>query len=343
MTELANVEAPLPAVVLQGLGRRYADVIALDDISLTVPSGTILGVIGPSGRRQDHDGPHADRRAARRRPGSARPRRGPAALPPANPRTDRLHAAAVQPLSGPHRGRERGLRRQPVRDARLPPTPARPGGPRVRRPVGERGRRAAELSGGMQRRLELACALVHDPALLFLDEPTAGIDPLLRRAIWTELHRLRESGRDDPRDHPVRGRGRGVRRRRPHLRGSPRGPGPTGRSAPLRDGGRHARDRDGGRSSMARSCADLPMVRAVEQRVRAPPARHRGRCRHRAAGRRRGHRRGRRRGHLESRVPTVVRRRLRDARGAHRAEVAAGDGERSRGHRGHRGDGRPPR
>lgn len=58
-----------------------------------------------------------------------------------------------------------------------------------------RHRLARDLSGGMQRRLELACALVHSPDVLFIDEPTAGIDPMLRQTIWTELHRLRDDGR----------------------------------------------------------------------------------------------------------------------------------------------------
>jgi ABC-2 type transport system ATP-binding protein len=54
---------------------------------------------------------------------------------------------------------------------------------------------ARNISGGMQRRLALATTLVHDPSLLFLDEPTAGIDPVLRRKLWDYFAELKGRGR----------------------------------------------------------------------------------------------------------------------------------------------------
>jgi ABC-2 type transport system ATP-binding protein len=58
-----------------------------------------------------------------------------------------------------------------------------------------RDRRAGRLSGGMQRRLQLAAILLHDPTLLIIDEPTAGIDPLLRARFWEHFRGLRDEGR----------------------------------------------------------------------------------------------------------------------------------------------------
>lgn len=51
-----------------------------------------------------------------------------------------------------------------------------------------------QYSGGMKRRLSLAAALLHEPEILILDEPTVGIDPVLRQSIWNELYKLSEAG-----------------------------------------------------------------------------------------------------------------------------------------------------
>jgi len=58
----------------------------------------------------------------------------------------------------------------------------------------ERRQLGSRLSGGMQRRLGLAAALVHDPQLLFADEPTAGVDPVLRGKFWEQFRLLRDQG-----------------------------------------------------------------------------------------------------------------------------------------------------
>ena len=183
------------AVVIDGATKRFGDDTAVDGISLSVPSGTILGIIGPSGSGKTttirlltgalapDDGevrvlgedPRSFRRQTRERIGYM-----PQQFTLYADLTARENVDFVASLFGilfrtRHRRTREVLQLVDLWDVR--------------------GRRAGRLSGGMQRRLELASALVHDPDLLFLDEPTAGIDPILRATIWQELHRLRDDGR----------------------------------------------------------------------------------------------------------------------------------------------------
>jgi ABC-2 type transport system ATP-binding protein len=197
MTARANANAPNrgEAILVDGARKRFGNVVALDGISLSVPTGTILGLIGPSGSGKtttvrlltgaltaDHgtvrvlgEEPRRFRRQTRARIGY---------MPQQFTLYPDLTAAENVDFMASMFGLLWFRRRRRVREAL-----------RIVDLWDARKRRASALSGGMQRRLELACALVHDPTLYFLDEPTAGLDPILRGRVWEELHRLKDAGR----------------------------------------------------------------------------------------------------------------------------------------------------
>jgi ABC-2 type transport system ATP-binding protein len=119
--------------------------------------------------------------------------------------------------------------------------------------LAERPRPAGALPGGLRQRLALATRSSTQPPIVFLDEPTAGVDPEARREFWRIIRRLAAAGHDGLRDDALHGRGRVLRARRPHGRRKARRP-------------RHAR-----RRSSARSCRAAPSRCAGEGLVRALP------------------------------------------------------------------------
>jgi ABC-2 type transport system ATP-binding protein len=187
---------PSAAVIsARGLTRRFNGRLAVDGLSLDVAPGTILGVIGPSGsgktttirmltgslartagecRVLGDDPMHFQRRTR------AEIAYMPQLFSLYEDLTARENVGFVAALYGIGPFKRGGLIRRALEVVEL---------------WGERDKLARDLSAGMQRRLELACALVHSPSVLFIDEPTAGIDPLLRQSIWDELRRLRREGR----------------------------------------------------------------------------------------------------------------------------------------------------
>jgi ABC-2 type transport system ATP-binding protein len=181
-------------VVMRGVSRSFDGRRVVDAIDLTVPRGTILGIIGPSGAGKTT--------TIRMLTGALRPDEGDVRVLGVEPRRfrrrDRERIGYMPQLFMLYRDLTAGENVDFV--ASMFGMLWRKRRKRVRETLkvvdlwDVRKRQAGQLSGGMQRRLELACALVHEPTLIILDEPTAGIDPLLRTSIWDELHRLRDTG-----------------------------------------------------------------------------------------------------------------------------------------------------
>ena len=184
----------MPAIVVEGLQRSFGEVLAVQGVDLAVEEGEIFGFLGPNGAGKTttvrmlttlllptggratvagHD-VVKEARAVRASIGVA------------------LQEAALDPLMT---GRE--LIRLQATLQGLPGTE----GKRRADDLLERvdlaaaaDRRVGGYSGGMKRRLDLAAALVHEPRVLFLDEPTTGLDPVSRKTIWEEVRTLNDEG-----------------------------------------------------------------------------------------------------------------------------------------------------
>lgn len=184
-----------PIINVDGVTRRFGTLDAIRDVTFSIGEGTILGLIGPSGSGKTT--------MIRMLTGTLGPTAG------------RISVMGEEPMRF-SRGTREQLAYMPQLFSLYPDLTAEENvgfvaalfgispfrrGRRIKRALEvvdllhARRRLARDLSGGMQRRLELACAMVHEPSVLFIDEPTAGIDPMLRQSIWDELRGLRESGR----------------------------------------------------------------------------------------------------------------------------------------------------
>lgn len=191
----SQIGGPSPVVVLDSASKSFGDTSVLQELTLTIPQGQIFGVIGPSGCGKTT--------AIRLLVGVLAPTSG------------TVEVLGVAPARFSTREREQigytpqGFYLYPtltvLENARFVAGLFGVSWLRRRRRVravlqfleiwDARNRLARDVSGGMQRRLALACALIHDPQLLFVDEPTAGLDPILREKIWDHLRDLRDQGR----------------------------------------------------------------------------------------------------------------------------------------------------
>ena len=183
--------APTPVIRVAGLVKRYGDLVAVDGIDFEVARGEVFGLLGPNGAGKTTtveilEGLRTPDGGRRRPCSDSTSRRTPSALKPRIGVS--LQTAALYPK----------LTVIELIDLfRSFYATSRPTAELIDAlELGERkNARTSELSGGQRQRLAVALALVNDPELVFLDEPTTGLDPAARRALWDLVLDLKRKGR----------------------------------------------------------------------------------------------------------------------------------------------------
>ncbi len=184
----------MPAIAVEELERAFGEVLAVQGIDLAVGEGEIYGFLGPNGAGKTTTVrmlttlllPTGGRASVAGHDVVDEARQVRSSIGVA------LQEAALDPLMT---GRE--LIRLQATLQGLPPAAGRERADALLERVdltSAADRRVGGYSGGMKRRLDLAAALVHEPRVLFLDEPTTGLDPVSRKTIWEEVRALNEDG-----------------------------------------------------------------------------------------------------------------------------------------------------
>jgi ABC-2 type transport system ATP-binding protein len=182
-------------ILARGLRRQFGQVVAVDDVSLSVPDGTILALLGPNGAGKTTTvrllagllAPSAGEATVagydvRTNPAAVRARVGLVTDSPGL--QDQMTPVAYLDFFGRVYGLDRRVRGRRI-DELL----------RLFDLDGVRTSRLVGFSRGMQQKVALARALLHEPAVLFLDEPTTGLDPLAARAVRELIFGLRAARR----------------------------------------------------------------------------------------------------------------------------------------------------
>ena len=177
------------AVRLSGVTKDFGPVHAVRGIDLTLEPGEIVAFLGPNGAGKTTT---IDMVLGLSHPTSGSVEvLGLAAAPGHRPRPGLRGHADRRAAQGPHRPGDRPLHREPLRRHRI----RRRGAPDAPASRTIADRKVGKCSGGEQQRLRFAMALLPDPALLLLDEPTTGMDVEGRRAFWSAIRADAEQGR----------------------------------------------------------------------------------------------------------------------------------------------------